>query len=254
MTTIVNQVLHRHPAPGKVHVVGRLQQFFHYRSILHHVQRGVKPFLSHSVLLHDGTTRVAEEVVEHEAQFLIAELSHVGSHCSPLIRLGGIFRIYGIDGIEVQFGAHNHKIIVIGSIVKVAVGIDVCQCRKGEINVGAIVVQVDVILTEIQMNVADRHERRYIFQLDELDKLVAVIHRIGSQIRSRHPHQIHEAGIGHRVEVVSLYIHRSHTALSGQFIEVALTRHLHPFTTTRHDPMEVLHRDIRHTGHIAVEA
>ena len=137
--------------------------------------------------------------------------------------------------------------------MEVTVGIDVGQRGKGEIDVAAVVVQVDAILAEVQTDATSGLERRYVFHLDELDILAAVVHRIGCKRRVQHPHQIYEAGIGRGMEIVGLDIHGSRTVTGSQLVEVALTSDLHCLATGHH-LVEVGHGDIRHTGQIAVEA
>ena len=142
---------------------------------------------------------------------------------------------------------------MIGSIVEVTVGIDVGQRGKGEIDVAAVIVQVNTIFAEVQTDATCRLERRYVFHLDELDILAAVVHRVGSQRRIQHPHQVHEASIGRGMEVVGLDVDGCRTVSGCQLVEVALTLDLHRFTT-RHHLVELGNGDIRHTGHIAIEA
>ena len=230
-----------------------MQQLLHHFTVLHFVQGSIETLLCHSVLFQDSTPWIAVEVVEHEAKLLIAELGHIGRHRLTLIGLGGKFRSDGVNAKDIQFGAYYHQVVVIGGIVEVTVRIDVGQRSKGEIDVAAVVVQVNAILAEVQTDATSGLERRYVFHLDKLDILAAVVHRVGSQRRVQHPHQIYEAGIGRGMEIVGLDIHGSRAVTGSQLVEVALTSDLHHITS-RHDFVEVGHGDIRHTGQIAVEA
>ena len=100
--------------------------------------------------------------------------------------------------------------------MEVTVGINVGQRSKGEIDVAAVIVQVDAIFAEVQTDAAGWLKRRYVFHLNELDILAAIVHRIGSQRWVQHPHQVHEAGIGRGVEIIGLDVHGCCTVTGGQ--------------------------------------
>ena len=157
------------------------ERILYYTGINHKIGDLVQSLLLHA-LLQQRAPGIAEEVGEREAQVLVAEVHHVGR---ARILKQGCNEELGIAGNQAvgAIGSHHHCLSVEVGQMHIAVYVEVGNGCEGEIDVFAVLADVDAVFAIIQGHV---HQFGLDVQRLPSDDGQRVVHRVKKQMTKRH--------------------------------------------------------------------